>query len=380
MKITGTDAGESLTGTGDSDTIKALGGDDTVHAGAGDDTVDGGSGNDILDGGIGADILIGGTGGDTYYVDNARDQVVERNDSGIDIVMAAVSFSLSGSFVEGLTLVGTNSINAMGNSLGNVLTGNSGNNVLNGGFGADSLIGGPGNDIYQLGDTYDTVTEWASEGNDTIEAGFSIDLQVYRNVENVSLSGNGNVNLTGNNEANVLTGNSGNNVLDGVFGGDTMAGGAGNDVYYAHSTDRVIEHAGEGTDTIYAAGPFNLFGTFVENLVLTGSQAVLCEGNSLDNNLTGNSANNVILGDYGNDRLTGGAGRDEFDFIGNFGHDTITDFSIAEHDVVRIYHIGSHYGLTQAGPDAVLTLKGQSITFLNTLADHSLLTRIQFID
>jgi Ca2+-binding RTX toxin-like protein len=57
----------------------------------------------------------------------------------------------------------------------------------------------------------------------------------------------------------------------------------------------------------------------VENLVLTGSNAISGGGNALNNLITGNSGAN---------RLTGGGGRDIFDFTpGSVAADTITDFT-----------------------------------------------------
>ena len=55
------------------------------------------------------------------------------------------------SFVDHLTLTGTNSINGTGNTLGNRIIGNSGNNVLNGSSGNDTLEGGAGNDVLKAG-------------------------------------------------------------------------------------------------------------------------------------------------------------------------------------------------------------------------------------
>jgi Ca2+-binding RTX toxin-like protein len=81
----------------------------------------------------------GGAGGDTYVVDNAGDTVAEANVSGSDLVRSSVSFSLAGQFIERLTLTGSGSVNATGNSLDNSIAGNSGNNTLTGAQGADTF-------------------------------------------------------------------------------------------------------------------------------------------------------------------------------------------------------------------------------------------------
>jgi Ca2+-binding RTX toxin-like protein len=215
------------------------------------DTLVGGAGADTLDGGAGNDIMLGGAGNDTYVVDSTGDRVFETTTTsstidagGIDAVLSSISFNLDAyaglRFVENLTLTGTGSINATGNALANRLTGNAGNNRLDGGAGNDIMLGGAGNDTYLVDSTGDRVFETTTTSS-TIDAGgidavlssIGFNLDAYaglRFVENLTLTGTGNINATGNALANRLTGNAGNNRLDGGAGNDTLNGGTGNDI------------------------------------------------------------------------------------------------------------------------------------------------------
>jgi len=295
----------------------------------------GNSANNTLDGGAGADTLIGGAGNDTYTIDNTADVITEQTNEGTDLVQSSVAYTLSAN-VENLTLTGTNAISGTGNTLDNSLTGNSanntltggaGNDVLSGGTGTDTMVGGTGNDTYVIDVTADVVTEAANEGIDLVQAGATYTLS--SNVENLTLTGSGTINGTGNALDNVLTGNSanntltgaaGNDVLNGGTGNDTMVGGSGNDTYVVNvSTDVVTELANEGTDTVQSAVAWTL-GSNLENLTLTGSGTVNGTGNTLDNLLTGNSANNTLTGAAGNDTLDGGLGNDTL--VGGTGNDT----------------------------------------------------------
>jgi Ca2+-binding RTX toxin-like protein len=129
-------------------------------------------------------------------------------------------------------------------------------------------------------------------------------------LENLTASGSGAINLTGNSGANTLIGNDAANVIDGGAGADVMRGGAGDDTYVLdQAADQILDSA--GTDTALVSFSYTL-GTDVENLTAAAGASSL--------GLTGNAFNNVITGTRGNDTLDGGAGADRL--VGGDGNDT----------------------------------------------------------
>ena len=305
-------------------------------------------GNNMLDGGAGADTMSGGAGDDTYVVDNAADKVTEASNQGMDLVQSSVTFTLANN-VENLTLTGTAAINATGNSAANVLTGNAGNNVLNGGAGADTMIGGAGNDTYVVDNVGDIVTELAGQGTDLVQS--SVTYTLGANLENLTLTGTGNINAIGNDLANSLAGNAGNNVLNGGAGADTMAGGAGNDTYVVDNMgDVVTEAANAGTDLVQSSISYTL-GANLENLTLTGTAAINGTGNTLNNVLVGNAGNNVLNGGAGADTMSGGLGDDTY-VVDNAG-DVVSEAASAGTDLVQ-----SNVSFTLANNVENLTLTG----------------------
>jgi Ca2+-binding RTX toxin-like protein len=268
-QIYGSSAADSVFGLGGDDIIVTNDGADTVYAGSGNDTVLAGLGNDNIDGG----------GGDDY---------------------------------------------------------------LDGGYGADLLKGGPGDDRYVVDNTSDLVVEALARGGfDTVET--YIDFTAPQYVEAIEARGSANLILTGNTENNVIIGNIGNNflyghdgsdalvagegndTLDGGLGRDHMIGGAGNDVYVVDSrSDLVVEALGNGVDLVKSSATFTL-SSYVENLVLTGTDNISGGGNSLNNSITGNAGNNLLNGGIGADTLDGGDGNDTY-VVDNIG-DVIIDSS-----------------------------------------------------
>lgn len=274
-----------------------------------------GAGN-VIDGSLNSagNRLTGGAGDDTYVV-GAGDIVVELANEGVDTVVAGKSSTL-GANVEHLVLSGGANLNGTGNALDNAITGNggqnslsgaAGNDTLDGGAGADRLAGGTGNDTYIVDHRGDVVIEAASAGTDSVIA--SIDYSLGANVENLTLAGNA-FQATGNALANRISGNGGDNLLDGGAGADTLAGGGGNDIYIVDNAADVVTEAGNaGTDTIRTGLNNYALGANVENGVMLGN-AVVMNGNALNNRIVGNAANNAVAGGAGNDTLLGGGGND----------------------------------------------------------------------
>ncbi len=276
-------------------------------------TIAGNSGNNILNGGVGADTMIGGAGDDTFFVDNTGDVVTEGSGGGTDLVQSSLTFTLVAN-IENLTLTGASAVNAIGNTLNNILTGNSGNNTLNGGTGADTMSGGLGNDIFVVDNVGDVVTEALSSGTDTVQSSLTYTLGL--NLEHLTLTGASAINGTGNTLNNTLTGNSGNNILSGGTGIDTMIGGLGNDTYIVdNAADVVTEALSSGTDLVQSSITYALAAN-VENLTLTGSSAI---------NGTGNTQNNILNGNSGNNTLTGGTGNDTYNLNRTSGTDSLVE-------------------------------------------------------
>ena len=351
--ITGNDGINLLLGRGGNDTLIAGGGERNILGGGdGNDTLIGGAGADILDAGAGNDRMAGGANDDIYTVDSTKDVVIEGVKRGLDAVNSSISYTL-GANLETLVLVGVANLNGTGNALDNAIIGNAGRNLLqggagsdtlngelvngagsddtllggagddflNGGFGNDIMEGGTGNDLYVVDSVADKIVELAGQGIDIIVSGaLDIDLSKFANVENVNLIGEDNRNATGNalnnrlngNDAlNVLIGGAGNDILDGKAGADLLGGGLGNDTYVVTDTlDTIIEIAGEGIDLVESAVVEFSLAANIENLTLTGANAVIGRGNDLNNVITGNGGPNDLLGLGGNDTLKGGDGGD----------------------------------------------------------------------
>lgn len=314
-----------------------------------------------------------------------KSQIFDPRTAGITLTGSAV---LNDSFVgTGFadTLDGSGGNDTLTGGAGNDhLIGGTGNDALIGGLGTDTLEGGAGDDFYSV-EAGDIIIEAAGGGLDRVFSSGTFTLAA--GLENLTLTGAGHNNATGNTLDNALTGNSGNNTLSGDAGNDTLDGGAGNDilrggtgddVYFVGTGDVIEEAVGGGTDTVISSTiDVDLtLAAFLncETIQLNGAAAGLdATGNASDNLIFGStsSAANVLTGGAGNDRYVVGAG-DTIVEAAAQGTDTVFSSAISLdlanfHNVENVSLIGSTAGLAATGSSGKNTLSGDSNPTANIL-------------
>ena len=162
----------------------------------------------------------------------------------------------------------------------------------------------------------------------------------------------GNDTLYGHDGSDTLNGGGGNDRLDGGTGIDSMRGGLGNDIYVVdNQSDRVIELAGGGYDTVLTAYDYYLAqGSSIEVLKTTnpsGTYECALVGNEFANAIFGNAGGNWLSGGAGGDKLsglgghdvlTGGSGKDTL--IGGAGQDSFVFTDSESRDVIKDFESG----------------------------------------
>jgi len=396
--IVGGAGDDTLAGFAGNDTIRGNGGDDLLIGNDGSDYLDGGSGddflfgditlvegvgfgNDTLDGGDGIDALDGEEGNDSLVGGNGTDFFLDRQGNntinggaqddfiGVFVPPGGTSVATGGTGQDVYFSLGEEADLFTGWGTFNVTdfqAGTGGDYLLlldliftsldYGFFGSNPLD--PSQGFLRLTQSGpDTLLQWDVDG----AAGGLFPLRTVITLQNVNASsltsenffglfltgGDGDDNLVGNSQYDLISSLAGNDTLDGAGGRDTLEGGSGNDLYYVDDAKDVVvetsntpapvlasaaddlagpaldEASLEGvTDTVIAAVTYSLENVkFVENLTLAaGSAAATGTGNELNNALTGNASNNTLSGLAGNDTLSGSAGNDTLD--GGAGVDT----------------------------------------------------------
>jgi Ca2+-binding RTX toxin-like protein len=354
--------------------------DATATGNAQGNQIRGNSYDNTLVGGEGVDTLIGGDGNDIYVIDALTDVIIEEGAADYnDTVETSLSFSIAAlTMLDSITLVGNTDADAIGNDVSNTLKGNDGNNRLDGGPSGDLLYGGQGDDTFVATDKDDTIIEYEGDGIDTIERNFETALILRANVENLTLLGTiyrGNGNdldnlITGNSSDNNLLGKGGNDTLiggdgrDALFGSEganLLVGGLGNDYYQIDDErDTIVEFKDEGKDSVRSSVSWTL-GDNLEQLTLSGIEALAATGNGLNNDLWGNSGANVLAGGIGNDFLEGGAGDDTYVFSKGDGQDIIKNLDdLTAIDTLRINALDSEVSGFKSGNHLYFKIKNST--------------------
>ncbi|MES1985885.1 MAG: hypothetical protein V4461_13120 [Pseudomonadota bacterium] len=261
--------------------------------------------------------------------------VTDFHSGDLGIVLAPHNLTLTGTTGNDTLSGATGNDTIHGNAGNDTLYGYAGDDFLYGDAGKDSMAGGIGNDSYFVDSASDKAIENENEGTDKVYS--TIAYTLGANLENLTLIGTTGIAGYGNNLDNIITGTSaanqiygadgndtlfggaGNDGLHGDAGSDSMVGGIGNDTYYVDNVgDAVVENASEGTDKVVSSISYSL-GANVENLTLSGTDAIDGTGNQLANTVTGNSTDNHVYGLAGNDILYGSTGNDTL--IGGEGND-----------------------------------------------------------
>lgn len=320
--------------TNDADFIKGGAGNDRITGLGGDDTIQGGAGADTLTGGPGIDRAdyLQSPAGVSISADRGYESFFETpdNSEGTGDVFLDTFEILGGSNYKDYLFAADVPVGNLGTTIygqggADQLKGFGGNDYLDGGTGADAMSGGDGDDTYIVDDPGDTVWESTGPGLnprptggvDKVFASVSFVLpSAYKNggwVENLTLTGTGDINGTGNAVANEITGNSGKNVLNGMGGADTMRGLGGDDTYYVDDLGDKIVDTG-GTDRVLTSVSYSLGASVQIEMFTTtsvaGTSAIKLTGNDFAQSIYGNAGANVINGKGGADLMRGLGGND----------------------------------------------------------------------
>ncbi len=290
------------------DAMQGSSGKDIFYGGTEDDTIYGYDGPDILLGEAGDDDIFGGTGNDSLYGGIGDDFI--QGEAGDDFMQGNEGFDwLEGGDGNDSVSGGADNDIVAGNGGTDTLLGGEGDDILDGGLGGDVLDGGNGDDVYIVDNALDTIiNETATSGYDEVDAGVSINLP--NEIENLVLTGTGNITGAGNSLNNILVGNDQKNIINGLGGDDDiygtagddtlrgstgndylngggtdlfgqvvidfdrLEGGIGDDLYAVDSGDTVVENTGEGNDTAIANFSYVLPSN-VEGLILIDQAVIL---------------------------------------------------------------------------------------------------------
>ncbi len=315
----------SMQGNDASNVLSGLDGSDHIDGAAGDDTLYGGDGNDILFGG--ADAINDGAEGHVVLASNAD-------------------------FIDG-------------GAGDDVIDGGAGNDILLGGDGADVLYGGDDGLSVPRADQYDwrtgsyiPVGPLQLSNDDFLDGGAGIDtLRGGTGDDTYVVDGVATVNPQGREVALDLCDDQHRFGMDGAPG-------------YLWTTDRVLELAGQGIDTVNSTASVNLVGQDIEIVnLLDGGPVADLDAYTGDGSqtLNGNAGNNTLDGGSGADVMAGGVGDDTY-YVDNID-DVVTELVNAGVDTVRSTMDGYALGSELEN----LVLEGEAVTGSGNDLDNALI-------
>ena len=227
------DAGEGndfVQGGDNSDLIFGRAGDDSLVGGAGDDTIDGGDGDDVIDGEEGNDRLTGGEGADVFVFfpgfDGGGTDFITDFESGVDVIEVDSFFDQDGSSTRSVDDILASEETSAAND-------------------------GSPRFRYQVSELEFVITTVQLTEND-----FRFDNQPVEPEGPTE----GDDQLIGTPEIDVIAGLGGDDFIDGRENDDVLFGGEGNDTILGASGNDTLD-GGAGDDELVGDDPFDLSGS-----------------------------------------------------------------------------------------------------------------------
>lgn len=285
----------SLTGSNTANTIIGNQGANTLQGSATEDSV-----TDILRGGGGNDTYVLGAGSDT--VDEATALGTGLVTGGVDTITSTIGRNLASyTGIENLTLLGTSSVVAYGNSLNNKLVGNSGDNTLWGaGGGNDTYTGNGGADVFWWDASgTDSVTDFNSSETDKVNV-TSLNIGDFATIQTLmSAVGSTASKLTEyNNGVAVSLSFTGKAASSWVSSDFTLASSTGNETITGNANKMDYKFGADGADTMYGG---------TDTTLNTSGQVI-----GVTDYLFGETGNDTLDGKQGGDFMYGGTGDDTY--------------------------------------------------------------------
>jgi Ca2+-binding RTX toxin-like protein len=266
---------------GNSETVAPANSGDTVSSWGNNVTITGGSLEDDIYS-TGTSALIGSGGFDKIDA-TGNDDTIDGGTYGGDAI----------------TVSGANSVVNIGSSLNDDAT-----TTVTAAGTNDTVVAASGTVNSNITvDNSSTVIQVAS-GAGIVSVQSYVSYSAPTNVSNLTLVGSSGISATGNSVADILTAGAGTDTLfAGSSGHDTLVGGSGGTTFVVNSSGDVIEGASSSaSNSVQSSVSFSLIAN-VNNLLLTGTGALIGSANS---------GNDTLISNSGIDTLYGGAGSDVF--------------------------------------------------------------------